>query len=209
MVRFPSFGPGPLIKALRRRDGAAAIEFALVATPFMFLLFGIIEMGIIFVTNINLSNATLLLARQIRTGGIMAPGSSATSSSGISLDLADFKTAICNKLLMVPSATCTAQLQVDIRTQSAFGVASTNPVNNKNFNNSSLCYYSGANGSIVEFRSYYLWPIATPILLSALANATSYTVGTTTTSGNFFVLQSAEAFKVEPNSSGTNSGSGC
>lgn len=209
MGRFPSFAPGQLINALRRRDGAAAVEFAIVATPFIFLLFAIIEIGLIFVTNINLNNATLLLARQIRTGGIIAPGSSATSSSGITLDLADFKTAICNNLPMVPAATCTTQLQVDIRTQAAFGVSSPSPITGSTFNNAALCYFSGAGGSIVEFHAYYLWPVATPILLSALVNAKTYQSGSTSTSGNFYVLQSAEAFKIEPNSSGANSGGGC
>jgi len=198
-----------LTHILRRRDGAAAIEFAIVASPFIFILFAIVELGIIFVTNINLSNATLLLARQIRTGGIIAPGSSATSSSGVTLSLADFKQAICNKLPMVPAATCTTQLQVDIRTQAAFGAASPNPSTGSNFNNASFCYFSGAGGSIVEFHAYYLWPVATPILLSALVNAKTYTAGGNTTSGSYYVLQSAEAFKIEPNSSGGNSGAGC
>ena len=198
-----------LARVLRRRDGAAAVEFAIVAAPFIFLLFAIVELGIIFVTNINLSNATLLLARQIRTGGIIAPGSSATSSSGITLSLADFKQAICNKLPMVPAATCTTQLQVDIRTQASFGTASPNPSSGKTFNNASLCYYSGSAGSIVEFHAYYLWPVATPILTAALVNATTYKSGSSSTSGNFYVLQSAEAFRIEPNSSGANSGNGC
>lgn len=198
-----------LKRIIRRRDGAAAIEFALVATPFIFMIFAIIEVGLIFVTNINLNNATLLLARKIRTGGIIAPGSSATSSSGVTLDLADFKVQICNNLAMVPSATCTTQLQVDIRTQAAFGSTSPSPFVGKTFNNAALCYFSGAGGSIVEFKAYYLWPVATPILLSALVNATAYNSGGTSTSGNFYVLQSAEAFKIEPNSSGANSGGGC
>lgn len=206
---FPRFRLGDLKRVLRRRDGAAAIEFALVVTPLMFMLFAIIEIGIIFVTNINLNNATLLLARRIRTGGIVAAGSSVTSSSGLVLSLADFKTAICNNLLMVPSATCTTQLQVDIRTQNNFGSTAPSPFSGKSFSNSALCYYSGQGGSIVEFKAYYLWPVATPILTSALVNATTYKSGSTNTSGNFYVLQSAEAFKIEPNNSGNNGGSGC
>ncbi len=197
------------VTALRRRDGVAAVEFALVAMPFVFILFAIIEIGLIFVTNINLSNATLLLARQIRTGGIIAPGVATTSSSGVALSPADFKTAICNNLTMVPAAACTTQLQVDIRTQSSFGQASANPISGTTFDNASFCFYSGASGSIVEFRAYYLWPVATPVLLSALVNATSYKAGATTTAGNFYILRSAEAFKIEQNSSGANSGSGC
>lgn len=208
-MTFPRFRLASLKRVLRRRDGAAAIEFAIVVTPLVFMLFAIIEIGIIFVTNINLNNATLLLARQIRTGGIVAAGSSVTSSSGLVLSLADFKTAICKNLIMVPSATCTTQLQVDIRTQNNFGSTAPSPFAGTTFSNSALCYYSGQGGSIVEFKAYYLWPVATPILTAALVNATTYKSGSSSTSGNFYVLQSAEAFKVEPNNSGSNGGSGC
>lgn len=193
----------------RQQDGSVATEFALVAAPLIFLLFAIIELGLMFVTNINLSNATLQVARQVRTGGIVAAGSSVATSSGVLLTLADFKQAICNGLSMVPKTTCTSQLQIDIRTQSSFGQASANPMTGSTFNNASLCYYSGSGGSIVELRIYYLWPIATPVLLSALVNTSTYRSGSTTTTGSYRVLQSAEAFKIEPNSSGSNPGSGC
>lgn len=210
MYRLLRFVPSPLGRALRHRNGAAAVEFALIASPFVFILFAIIEIGMIFVANINLANATLILARQIRTGGIVAPGAAQTSSSGVALDLADFKVAICNQMQIVPTAVCLAQLQVDVRTQSAFnGQTAPNPLSGKTFNNSSLCFYSGSGGSIVEFRAFFLWPVVTPVLLSALVNASTYTAGTTSTSGNFYMLVSSEVFKIEQNSSGSNNGSGC
>lgn len=195
---------------LRDRRGVVAVEFAIIAAPFLYVLFAIIESGLIFVANIDLSNATMALARQIRTGAITAVSSTATTS-GTVLSLNDFKNAICTKMAFVPVATCNAQLQVDVRIQSAFGGASSaaNPLSSGNFNNASLCFYSGSAGAIVEFRSFYLWPISTPFLFSALVNATSYTVNGQTSTGNFRVLLSAEAFKIEQNSSGANSGSGC
>jgi Flp pilus assembly protein TadG len=195
---------------LRSRRGAAAVEFALVATPFIFALFAIIESGLIFVAQIDLSNATMFLARQIRTGAVMASGSSSTTS-GTVLSLSDFKTQICSAMKFIPTATCSAQLQVDMRTQSAFGSGQTTvaPIVNLNFNAASLCYNSGQAGSIVEFRAYYLWTVDTPLLLGALVNATAYTVGGTTMYGNYHVITSAEAFRIEQNASGTNAGSGC
>ena len=210
MHRLYSIVARSIQRALRRRDGVAALEFALVASPFIFLLFAIVEIGLIFVANINLANATLALARQIRTGGIVAPGTAATSSSGVSMDLPDFKAAICNKMQIVPINTCLSQLHVDVRIQSSFsGRTAPNPLSNGTFNNSSLCYYSGSGGSITEFRAFYLWPVATPVLLSALVNASTYKSGNTITSGSFYMLVSSEVFKIEQNSSGSNNGSGC
>ena len=199
-----------LASVLACRRGAAMVEFALVAAPFMFFLFAIIEMGLIFVANINLSNATLALSRQIRVGAVVAPGSSATTSNGAALTVGDFKTAVCKNFKMVSAATCNAQLQVDVRTHNSFaGQTNPNPMTGTNFNNASLCYYSGAGGSIVVFRAFYLWPISTPLLLTALANATSYTSGGTTSSGSYYVLKSTEVFRIEQNSAGANTGSGC
>ena len=195
---------------LRSRRGAVAVEFALAVLPFLFVLFAIIESGLIFVAQIDLSNATMFLARQIRTGNLMAAGAS-SSTSGITLSIADFKTAVCNSMNFIPTNTCATQLQVDIRTQSSFGGGQTLgvPIVNMNFNNSALCYYSGQSGSIVELRAFYLWPVNTPLILSALVNATAYTSSGVTAYGNYSVIVSAEAFRVEQNSSGTNAGSGC
>ena len=140
----------------------------------------------------------------------MAPGSSASTSSGVSLTLSDFKKAICAQVQMVPTATCLAQLQVDIRTQNDFANQSApNPNSGGTFNNASLCYYSGSSGSVVQFRTFYLWPLATPLLTQALVNARTYQTGATSTTGNYYVLTSSEVFKIEQNSSGANYGKGC
>ena len=199
-----------LVHAVQSRRGAVALEFALTAMPFIFMLFAIIESGLIFVAQIDLSNATMNLARQIRTGNVMAAGLS-SSTSGTSLSLSDFKKTICNSMQFIPTSTCVNQLQVDMHTQMIFGSGQTAslPIVNLNFNNSALCYYSGQAGSIVELRVFYLWQVFTPLIMKALVNAQSYTVGGTTTNGSFHVITSAEAFRVEQNSSGSNAGGGC
>ena len=182
----------------------------MVGLPLFFLLFAILELGLIFVLNFNLSNASSAVGRQLRVGTVVAPGASVTSSSGTQLDLSDFKTAICNKIGLVPTATCMSQLQVDVRTLSSFqNQTAPNPLSSGTFNSTGLCYYSGAAGSVVEFRAYYLWPVITPVLLSGLVNATSIVTGSGTSSGNWFAVSSTEVFKNEPSNSISNTSNSC
>ena len=50
------------------REGATAIEFALVVTPFLMLVFGVIGVGLFFFTETVLDQAVSASSRQIRTG---------------------------------------------------------------------------------------------------------------------------------------------
>ena len=186
------------------------LEFALVALPLFFIIFATIEIGLIFAGNINLANAVLSIARQVRVGSIVLPGAATTTSSGTKMDLADFKTAICNNMVLITSTSCLAQLQVDVRVLSSFGDTSPpNPISGKTFSSAGFCFYSGNPGNIVSIRTYLLWPVVTPALLPSLSNVTSISSSGSTTTGSYFVLMSDEAFVNEPNSAVTNSGSGC
>ncbi len=197
-------------KLLVDRRGATAVELALVAAPLFFLIFAILELSIVFVLSLNLSNAAATLGRQLRVGQIIAPGASVTTSSGTQLDVADFKTALCNNMGFVPYATCMIQLQVDVRTLSSFqNQTPPNPISGGAFNTTGLCFYSGAASNIVEFRAYYLWPVITPVILSALANVTSVVTSTGTSTGTWFSISVTEVFKNEPSSSITNTGNSC
>jgi Flp pilus assembly protein TadG len=191
------------------RRGATAVEFSLVALPLLFMLFAIIELGLIFVLSLNLSNATTTVAREIRVGEMVAPGATATASSGVQLDLADFKSAICSRIALVPNATCVNQLQVDVRTLSSYQSPPTNPRIGKSFSTSGFCYYSGAAGSVVEIRTYYPWAILTPFIATALANTTSLTTSSGTATGNWFTVSSTSVFKNEPDPNISNPGAGC
>jgi Flp pilus assembly protein TadG len=186
------------------------VEFALVALPLFFLLFAIIELGIILVLSLNLSNAAGALGRQLRVGEVIAPGASVTSSSGTQLDLSDFKTAICSRIKLVPNATCMSQLQVDVRTLSSFQNQSPpNPVSGQTFSTGPLCYYSGGAGSVVEFRAYYLWPVITPVLLSGLVNVNKQVTASGNSSGSWFMISATEVFKNEPSGSIVNTSNSC
>lgn len=186
------------------------LEFALVATPLFFLLFAVVELGLIFVANTCLRNATMQLARQVRVGSIVLPGASVTTGTGNQMSLSSFKTAICGNIPLLPQATCLSQLQVDVRKQSTFsGQSAPNPVSGTGFSSTNFCFYSGASSDVVSMHVYLVWPVTTPVILNALAQITSLTTTGGTTTGNFFVLTSNEVFKNEPNATTTNTGNGC
>nr|QQZ50147.1 pilus assembly protein [Phenylobacterium glaciei] len=78
-----------LLRFAAARRGTTAIEFAIIALPFCVMMFGIIELGLVFMVSVTLQNATDNAARQIRTGGFQTSGSSAKG---------DFKTLVCNRM---------------------------------------------------------------------------------------------------------------
>ena len=54
------------------RSGAAAVEFALTAVPFLGFIFAIIQVGLYFFSQQSLDYATRLAARQVMTGNVQA-----------------------------------------------------------------------------------------------------------------------------------------
>jgi Flp pilus assembly protein TadG len=169
------------------------------------------EMALVFLISISLEDAASTIARQIRVGTITPPGVTATSSTAAAPNLAAFKQDLCNYILLVPSTTCTSQIQVDIQPFSNFSnVTLPSPISGQTFSSSGLCYGSGTPGEVVLMRVYYLWPLLTPFLLNGLENVTTYTnsKGTTGT-GRWAAVSATEVFVNEPNANFTGSGVSC
>lgn len=70
-------------------DGATAVEFALVAGPFFFVLGCVCETGLMLFTEYVIQNAVQEASRTVRTGQV------STSSGTIVVDAATFKTNLC------------------------------------------------------------------------------------------------------------------
>jgi Flp pilus assembly protein TadG len=192
------------------KDGATVVEFALVVTPFVTILLGLLELALIFIVNISLGLATESFATQLRTGQFQAPGLSATSSSGAQIDLADATTLLCNQIPIVSLSTCKQQLQLDVRPLTTFGqTASSTPISGGTFNSSNLCFYSGLAGGVVEIRAYYLYSIIDPLLLAAFSSIGTYVNSSGSSSGYFYPITTTQVFKSENYSSGVNTGAGC
>src|ERR1700704_1188384 len=81
-----------MAKALRRfrqcEDGATAVEFAMVATPFLALTFAIMETAFVFFAGQALETATADSSRLILTGQAQTQG----------YTQAQFKDAVCTKV---------------------------------------------------------------------------------------------------------------
>ena len=169
---------GPLRRYLENNRGATAVEFALVAAPFFFMLFGLIEVMMIFLLSATLENGVSEAARQIRTGQVQDAGA----------DAGAFRTLVCGNLFDLMD--CDARLRVDVRVFDDF--ASTeddSPIDGDgNVDEGQFIFDPGEAGEIVLVRVYYEWTVITPILGAPLANM----------NGNRRLLQAASAFRNEP-----------
>ncbi len=140
--------------------GATAVEFALIAAPFLALMFGVLELGLVFMVSTTLDNATEAAARTIRTGQLQSGGGSAGS----------FKTAICDNMSWL-GASCDSKLTIDVRTFPRFAdVSLTDPVTDGAIDASKTTFTPGNGEDIVVVRAYYEWTLITPMLNAGLAN---------------------------------------
>jgi Flp pilus assembly protein TadG len=161
---------------VRQQDGAAAVEFALIATPFLALLFAIIETAMVFFAGQTLEAAAADSARLIMTGQAQSQNFSA----------ADFKTQVCNRIYGLFD--CAGGLYVDVKNYTSFASINTAaPVTNKNFN-TTMSYSPGTVGDIVVVSLYYQWPIYVSLLGNKLDNL----------NGNKRLLTATAVFRVEP-----------
>lgn len=93
--------PGFWRRAARRlatlpqaRDGAAVIEFALVAPAFIALVLGVLHIALIYLAQQGLESAVENASRLMMTGAVQSMTLSGQSSPGVSAS--DFKNAVCN-----------------------------------------------------------------------------------------------------------------
>ena len=116
-----SFAPGVIAPRLHRklqdwaseRRGAVAVEFALIAIPFFFIVFGLLEVCLLFIMSTVLEHSISEASREIRTGQAQEAGFSEQ----------DFRDAICSELFGLLD--CGSNLHIDVRKLSGFGSAST------------------------------------------------------------------------------------
>jgi Flp pilus assembly protein TadG len=166
-----------LTRFARTQDGAVAVEFGLVAAPFLALTFAIMETAVIFFSGQALETAVADASRLILTGQAQTQGYSA----------AQFKTAVCAKVYGLFD--CANGVSVDVKTYTNFAsVTMTNPVDaNGNFQNN-FSYTPGGPGDIVVVRLFYQWPVYVSLMGFNLSNV----------NGGKRLLVATAAFRNEP-----------
>ena len=177
-MRAPHASLRRLIRRFARQErGAAAVEFALVAAPFLALLFGIIELGLLFMGSVTLDNATQAAARQVRTGQVVSP----STPSGKETSKAAFRDSICNNMGWM-KGDCLTNLVVDVRTFTQFkDVTYNNPIQNGTFNPGQTTFDTGGPSQIVLVRAYYPWKLYVPLASGALDKTGGKTLLTSVT----------------------------
>jgi len=142
------------------RKGATAVEFGLVAAPFIALLVALIQTFLVFFAQQLLETAVNASSRAILTGQAQAQ----------SMNQTQFAAAVCSNL---PILFDCSKLMIDVQVagswSSANGGAPTLTYSNGNVSNT-WQYNIGNPGDIVVVRVMYLWPVFMGPLGFNLAN---------------------------------------
>jgi len=164
-------------RLIRQQDGSAAVEFAMVAAPFIAVLFAIVETSIVFFASQTLEAAAADSARLVMTGQADAQG----------FDAAKFKAAVCAKVYAIFD--CNGAMLVDVRTFNNFSSVDTGkPVDAQGNVNLTAQYQAGGPGDIVLVRLLYQYPVWVNLFGFGLANV----------SGGKHLMIATSAFRNEP-----------
>lgn len=160
-----------------RRKGAAAVEFALVALPFLGLMLAIFEVAIILTVNSVLESAVMQSGRLVRTGQVSRM---ATAD--------DFKREICDRMAVFGGA-CMSRIQIDLQPVASFtNPGITNPIEDGEFDPDRLRFDIGEARNFMLMRVWYRQPIVSPFLGHAMMRLNN---GDT-------LMHAATAFRNEP-----------
>lgn len=162
--------PSLMSRFLRNRNGATAIEFSVLALPFLALTFAILESCISFTGQQLLASATDDIARQFRTGQL---------KKDPSLTEERLKTMVCERIEIIVSKGCPG-LEVDLRTYTSFAdaAATSFKIQNKQIvltkndkaDPDGYEVNPGEAKSINMLRVFYAWPVITDFMRSAMSN---------------------------------------
>ena len=149
-----------LVDRRRAREGSAAIEFAMVALPFFFMMFAVLE------------NAVIETGRLVRTGQADAQNFNATT----------FRSNLCDRMSIF-SGDCTSKVTIDVRRIPQFSNPNVpDPLSGASFDPNAAAYDGGDPGDIMLVRAWYQHTLLTPFLaqgLSKLNDGKAYLTATT------------------------------
>jgi Flp pilus assembly protein TadG len=157
----------------RKEEGTAAIEFGMVAAPFLLLTFAIMETALVFFAGQTLETAVADSSRLIMTGQAQQQGFSQAA----------FKNAVCARIYGLFD--CANGVRIDVKTFPNFASIDLSPPLDAAGNfQENMSYQPGGASDIVVVRLFYKWPI----YVSLLQNM----------SGNQRLLIATSAFRNEP-----------
>jgi Flp pilus assembly protein TadG len=180
-------------RLMRSRDGAAAIEFALLAIPYFLIVFAIIETFVAYTAEQLVANAVDTMGRKLRTGNITYNHNTATD-----MDRTQFRTAFCDEISILircgDSEVATPdKLWIDVKSYPKFSDMPTNvPIKGDgDLATAAFTYAPGGPNTRNMLRAYYKWDIITDLLRPYISNIRP------TNGSNYFLIVETSAFKNE------------
>ena len=147
----------------RAKRGAIAVEFAIIAIPLLMLTFGVLELALILLVTATLDSATDFATRSIRTGRFQAAHPNQTSEQQ-EVSKLEFGKLVCRNMSWLKDR-CEDKLIVDAETFDTFaGAGGSEPAEPEDFDERRICWSTGNPEDIVLVRTYYEWPIISPLL---------------------------------------------
>jgi Flp pilus assembly protein TadG len=167
----------------RDRSGTAAIEFAFVAGPFLFMIFAVLELALVFLLSTSLEAATDKAARRIRTGQFQSANETK----------AQFKTAICGGMTWM-AGNCSTNLTVHVTAHTRYNEVQPHDPTELDATGKRVLKTEQAAlpampaETVVVVRAYYKWPLITPFMSQALQRL----------DGGMAIASSTQTFMTEP-----------
>lgn len=168
---------GYLSRLAKDSSGVGAVEFGLVATPFLMMMFGILGIGIYFFTVFSVESAIEVASRQIRTRD--------------DITVSGFKTKVCG---MVPNyVQCGTALHVSVQDFPDSAAITANSIHkcldgNGNINATVPFDPGSAGNPIILVIACYEWELANILPFLKLGNM----------SNGSMLIQAATTFRIEP-----------
>lgn len=164
-----------------RRDGrgSVAVEFGLLALPFLSLVYAIFETSMVHMTGQVMQTAISDASRLIMTG----------QAQNANMTAAQFKDQVCKRVTALFN--CQRDLTIDVRVYTSFSAATVSapPIKaDKTIDTSSMGFTMGGPNEIVVVRAFLAYPIIVPLVGQTLVNL----------AGNKRLIMASAAFKNEP-----------
>ncbi|HVY84614.1 MAG TPA: TadE/TadG family type IV pilus assembly protein [Caulobacterales bacterium] len=160
--------PGKMGNALARfwraEQGAAMLEFGMLALPFFLLTFGLAEICMIGFAQTSLNHAVAETARTIRTGEAQLSNQT----------YGQIQSQLCTNFSALLPVNCDGNLYIDVDSFASFvdadGAAAA-PVVDGQLQTGNFGYSPGSPSNVVVVRAYYRWQVITPLFQGIFGNA--------------------------------------
>jgi Flp pilus assembly protein TadG len=142
--------------------GATAVEFAIIAAPFMFMMMALFEIALLYLTQASLDFAVAEAQRLVRTGQAQTQNINQTQ----------LYTRLCDRMRAFMPVTCAGNLFLDVDSFANFGAATNlSPLNAAGeIDQTRLGYAPGTANQVVLVRAYFEVEMFTPGFRQLFAN---------------------------------------